>query len=234
MKINCIVVDDESLAREGIINYIKQIDFFNLQGDFKNAVQAANFLKSNNTDLIFLDIEMPLLSGLDFLRSTSDPVKVIFTTAYSNYALECYEFDVIDYLVKPISFDRFLKAANKAYSVFDEIKSKGSDQDIFIKTDQKLVRVIINDILFIEAMQNYLIIQTVNEKLITLLPLKGVFNLLPENDFIQTHKSFIVNKNRVEAIVGNELIMLKHRIPISFRLKSSVLDQLTRSKILKK
>jgi len=235
MKIDCIVVDDESIAREGMVNYIDQIEFFNLVGVFKNAVQATNFLQTSRADLIFLDIEMPLLSGLDFLKSTKDCPQVIFTTAYSEYALESYQFDVIDYLVKPISFDRFVQAANKAYRHLNQrTESKENDREIFIKTDQKLARVIINDILYIEGMQNYLIVHTEKEKLITLIPLKNVYSLLPEDEFVQTHKSFIVNRQKVEAIVGNEVLLGNSRIPISHRLKSKVLDKLTHKKILRK
>ncbi len=232
--IRCIIVDDEPLSREGLKDYVTQVEFLELVGSFKNAIQASNFIHTNAVDLLFLDIEMPKLSGVDFLKSTENHPPVIFTTAYSEYALESYEFDVIDYLVKPISFERFLQAANKAFKRFRVTTATSQTQEIFIKTDQKLVRIAMKDILFIEGMQNYQVVHTTNEKLITLIPLKNAFKLLPEDRFIQTHKSFIVNRNQIEAIVGNEIMIKGHRVPISHRMRSQVLEALTHHKLMSK
>ncbi|MBC3758172.1 response regulator transcription factor [Hyunsoonleella sp. SJ7] len=243
MKINCIIVDDESLARKGLKKYVEAIDFLDLKGLCINAMQANTLLKTETIDLVFLDIEMPLISGMDFLKSLSNPPKVIFTTAYSEYALESFAFDVIDYLVKPISFERFLQACNKAYKVFEtpklEIpvtsKEKKEEQDyLFVKVDHELVKINHDDILFIEGMQNYIRIYTLTTNHVVLVPLKNVFTLLPDNRFYQVHKSYVIPLDKVQAISGNQIIISQHKIPVSRNKKNEVLDILTRNKILKK
>lgn len=235
-KLTCLIIDDEPLARQGLENYVQQIDFLAVKGVCKNAMQANTILKEQNIDLLFLDIEMPLLSGIDFLKTTVNPPAVIFTTAYSEYALEGYQFDVIDYLLKPISFDRFLQASNKALRLLS--KQKGSDKQeipyIFVKTDKQLVKVNIPEILYVEGMQNYILLHTQTEKIIALVPLKNIFELLSTEDFIQIHKSFVVAKNKVEAIIGNQVTIAGKNLPISTRMKKEVVEKLTRNRLLKK
>lgn len=242
MKINCIIVDDEALARKGLEKYVKEIDFLELKDVCKNALQANAIINREKIDLLFLDIEMPMLSGIDFLKSLKHAPKVIFTTAYSEHAIESFEFDVVDYLVKPISFERFLQAANKAHRfisgetplVKTENNKEQKEEYVFIKTDKQLVKLLVNDILFIEAMQNYIRIITKEKSHITLVPLKKVLDILPQRDFIQVHKSYVISKLKVEAIVDNHILIEEHKIPIARSLKEEVLEKLLRDKVLKK
>lgn len=240
MKINCIIVDDESLARKGLNEYTKSIDFLNVVGVCKNAMEADAILRKEQVDLLFLDIEMPLISGMDFLKTLPHPPKVIFTTAYSEYALDSFAFDVIDYLVKPISFERFLKAANKAYKVFSDKKQEAVPESndrqnyFFAKVDKEFVKIKYHEILYIQGMQNYVNIVCEGHTKMVLIPLKNVFGSLPEDQFLQVHRSFIVNKEKIEAISGNQLLIKDDKIPLSRHLKESVVDELTKNKILKK
>lgn len=242
MKINCIIVDDEAIARKGLEKYVKEISFLDLKGVCKNAMQANNILNEEKIDLLFLDIEMPMISGLDFLKSLKNAPKVIFTTAYSEYAIDSFEFEVVDYLVKPISFERFLQAANKSFRIFSKEKipppvaivEEKVDEFIFVKTDKQLVKILLKDILYVESMQNYIRIFTKDNSHLTLVPLKKVFDILPEKDFIQIHKSFVISKSKVEAIVGNQVLIGEHKIPIGRSLKEEVLEALVRNKVLKK
>ena len=237
-QLTCLIIDDEPIARQGLENYVQQIDFLDLKGICKNAMQANTILKEQSIDLLFLDIEMPMLSGIDFLKTTANPPAVIFTTAYSKYALEGYQFDVIDYLLKPISFDRFLLAANKALRL---LKPKQQDHEkeeenpyIFVKTDKQLVKLNIAEILYIEGMQNYIIFHTTKEKVMALVPLKNIFDLLSETDFIKIHKSYVVAKDKIETIVGNQVSIADKLLPISTRMRKEVVEKLTGNRLLKK
>lgn len=247
LEISCIIVDDERIAREGIEKYVAQIDFLKLKGTFKNALEANSFLSNNSVDLMFLDIEMPMLSGIDFLKSLHRAPYTIFTTAYSQYALEGYKYDVIDYLVKPISFERFLQAVNKLVRILQKqqtdqeqtgtpaaqpVSEETADSEIFIKTDKKIVKLDHSEILFLESMQNYVKIHTAKEDFTSRITLKNIMDALPESAFIQTHKSFVVAKSKIDAIEGNMIIINKHRIPISRRLKDSILSELTKNRLL--
>lgn len=242
MKLNCIIVDDEALARKGLEKYIKKIDFLELKGVCKNAMEANTAIKEGEIDLLFLDIEMPMLSGIDFLKSLKHTPKVIFTTAYSQYAIESFEFDVLDYLVKPISFERFLQAANKAHRIISEnspspkteSKKKEGEKFIFVKTDKQLVKLFLDDILFVESLQNYIRIHVGKQSYLTLVPLKKVFDILPRKTFLQVHRSFVISTTKVEAIVGNQILIGEHKIPIGRNLKEGVLKNLTKDKILRK
>ena len=172
--LSCLIIDDEPLARAGIEQYVQQIDFLALKGVCKNAMQANTLLQQQDIDLLFLDIEMPVLSGIDFLKSTKNAPSVIFTTAYPKYALEGYQFDVIDYLLKPISFDRFLQACNKALRLVNISTGNTSAEApyIFVKTDKQLRKLVIADILYIEGMQNYILLHTAKEKITAIQRLK--------------------------------------------------------------
>jgi len=175
----CIVVDDEQLAREGIADYITQLDFLKLSGLCKDAIEAENLLSKTQVDLMFLDVQMPKMSGLDFLRTTTHPPLVVITTAYPNYALEGFELNVLDYLVKPITFKRFLQSAHKAKNQFQLLQTNASaksDQDdfFFVKCEQKFEKILIDDILFVEAMQNYVRIKCKKRSYVSLISLKVV------------------------------------------------------------
>ncbi len=234
--LQCLIVDDEPIGRGALARYVEQIDFLSLMGSCKNALEANNRLKEQEIDLIFLDIHMPMMSGLDWLSTLSKSPLIIFTTAHPQYAIESYEFDAIDYLLKPISFQRFLQAANKAQRFFSSLDRTPSEEEdyIFVKTDQQLVKVQIADIVFIESMQNYILFHTATEKIMTLVPLKQALEMLPADQFLQVHKSYVVAKDKVEAVEGNQLILGGQRVPVSVRLRRGVIDELMRGKLLRK
>lgn len=239
LKISCIIVDDERIAREGMEKYISKIDFLELKGTFKNAIDANSFLSSNNVDVMFLDIEMPMLSGIDFLKSLPQAPYTIFTTAYSHYALEGYKYDVIDYLVKPISFERFMQAVNKLVRIINKqnqaqlnsvLPNEANSTELFIKADNKIIKLHYSDILYIEGMQNYVNIVTKQQKITSRMTLKNLTDALPENKFIKIHKSYIVAKDRMEAIEGNLVQLGSYKLPISRRLKNEVVMEFTQPK----
>lgn len=238
--INCIIIDDEPLARTGLKEYIDDIDFFNLLGSFDNALAATEMLGSGNVDLLFLDIQMPKLTGIDFFKTLKDPPAVIFTTAYPQYALEGFEVNALDYLVKPISFDRFFKAALKAKEFYATRQSEkataneNTNDHFFIKANNSLVKIFYADILFVEALQNYVTIHTTEKKYISYLTFKSVEDYLHGNGFIKVHKSYIIAAARVDSIDGNELRMGQHHIPISRSMKDEVMEKLLSGKFLKR
>jgi len=233
LKIHCVITDDEPVARKGLQGYIEKIDFLDLVAVCEDAIQLNTVLKQQTIDLLFLDIEMPYISGIEFLKNVSNPPKVIFTTAYERYAIQGYELDVLDYLLKPISADRFLKAVNKAYDYFQSKQS--TDQPyFFVKADNKLEKILFSEILFAEAMENYVAIYTSNKKIITHSTLKAVQENLPLNQFIQPHKSYLVNINCINAIEGNVLHVSKYEVPVSKYQKEEVLEKIVNNKLLKK
>lgn len=241
MLINCIVIDDEPLARKGLKEYINDVDFLLLAGEFDTPLKAAEVISGQEMSLLFLDIQMPKISGLDFIKSLKNAPPVIFTTAYPQYALDGFELNALDYLVKPISFDRFLKAAYKAKE-FYEVRQKNlliaieeKDKEyLFIKADNKLVKIFYNDILFMEALQNYVCIHTLQKKYITYLTIKSVEEFLPADQFIKTHKSFIIAASKIESIDGNIILLGTHHIPISRNMKDEVIGKLLKGKFLKR
>lgn len=241
MTINCILIDDEPLARAGLEEYIADIDFLNLLGTFANPLAATEILGTGKVQLLFLDIQMPRITGLEFFKTLKNPPPVIFTTAYPQYALDGFEVNALDYLVKPISFDRFLKAALKAkefYEVRQVNRTENSTGDagsyFFIKADNKLVKIFYEDILFIEALQNYVNIHTAGKKYMSYLTFRSVEEYLPAGRFIKVHKSFIIAAARVDSIDGNEIHMGEYRIPISRGLKDEVTEKLLKGKFLKR
>jgi DNA-binding LytR/AlgR family response regulator len=242
MKINCIIIDDEPLARKGLKEYIADIDFLQLTGEFDNPVKAMDMLGREEVHLLFLDIQMPKITGLDFFKSLQPAPPVIFTTAFPQYALEGFELNALDYLVKPISFERFLKAVIRARE-FYEVRQKniaeampGSDHSdyFFTKADNKLVRIFFEDVLFAEALQNYVVIQTKDKKYITYLTFRSVEDYLPSDRFIKTHKSFIISASKVDSIEANDIRIGQYHIPISRNLKEEVMEKLVNGKFLKR
>ncbi|WP_108869100.1 LytR/AlgR family response regulator transcription factor [Aquimarina aquimarini] len=220
-QLNCLIIDDEPIAREGIADYCNEISSLNVVALCKNVLQANHYLENNQIDLIFLDINMPIVSGIDWLKELKNSPSIIMTTAYEEYALESFAYNVLDYLVKPISFERFLQATNKVYNYKDH---NTENKVLFIKSKKQLKKVNINDILFIEAMQNYIKVITLEETIITNMTLKCFKNQLPDDNFIQTHKSYVVSKYKVDKIIGNQVIIRDYKIPISVRLRKTVLD----------
>jgi DNA-binding LytR/AlgR family response regulator len=240
MNINCIVIDDEPLARRGLKEYIADVDFLNLIAEFDSPLKAADLISRGQAQLLFLDIQMPKITGLEFFKTLQNPPPVIFTTAYPQYALDGFEVNALDYLVKPVSFDRFLKASLRAKE-FYEVREKnlagtsGPAADyVFIKADNKLVKLLYDDILFAEALQNYVIIHTKDKKYITYLTFKSVEDYLPGSAFIKTHKSYIISAAKIASIEGNDIRIGQHHIPISRNLKEEVMDKLLKGKFLKR
>jgi len=234
-KIKCVITDDEPFARKGLQGYIEQIDFLELKGICENALELNSLLKKEPVDLLFLDIEMPYVTGIDFLKSITAPPKVIFTTAYEKYALQGFELEVLDYLLKPISFERFMKAANKAFDYFRSQQAPAAGQDyIFVKADSKLEKIHFTDILFVEALENYVAIYTHEKKIITHLTLKMLQEKLPPGAFIQPHKSYIVSIGKINSIEGNILHVLHYQVPISKYQKEEMMEKIVNSKLLKR
>lgn len=233
MNIKCIITDDEPVARKGLQGYIDKIDFLQLVAVCEDAIQLNSALKQQSVDLIFLDIEMPYVTGIDFLKNATNPPKVIFTTAYEKYAIKGYELDVLDYLLKPISFERFLKAANRAFDYFN-VQQKNTEPYIFVKTDNKLEKINFDYILFVEAMENYVAIYLQDKKMIVHSTLKALLETLPAASFIQPHKSYIVNMNAIGSIEGNILHVSTYQVPVSKYQKEEVMEKILNNRLLKK
>ena len=243
MTLKCVAIDDEPLARECIANYVREIDFLELTGTGSNPVDLTKLLDEKKVDLVFLDIQMPVINGIEFLKMTANPPMVIITTAYPSYALEGFQLDVLDYLVKPITFNRFFKAVSKAKDYqhlleksvsVDVAKNSADEEYFFIKCDYKYERIYFNDILYIEAMQNYVTIYTTKGKYITLLYLKNVEQNLDKKSFIRVHKSYVVSISKIESIENNEIVMQSYRIPISRNYRDEVIERVVNNKLWKK
>jgi DNA-binding LytR/AlgR family response regulator len=228
MKMNCIAVDDEILALKKIKRYADKIDYLNLLGTFDNALATFSFLRENKADLIFLDIQMDEFTGIQLLETIKDPPYVILTTAYDEYALKAYELDVMDYLLKPIPFERFVKAVEKVYARFLNVTHKnqnvsGEIQIIpsappdytFIKSGNKTVKVYFNKILYIEGMRDYLQIHTEDSKIMTLLNFKSIQEMLDPKKFIRVHKSYIISIDKIDYIENNVIKIRDKLIPVS-------------------
>lgn len=230
MKIKTIIVEDEPLAREGLKSYIREIEFLDLVATCENALEANDAISSQNPDLMFLDIQMPKITGLDFLKSLNNPPLVIFTTAYPNYALQGFELNVIDYLVKPYPFDRFLKAANKAREMHllknQQFTTEKIKDYIFLKVDNVLKRINFADILFVEGMENYIAVHTLEGRFITLMTMKNMEESLPSQVFLRVHKTYIISKPKVKGIVGNEIDMGVKKIPFSRSRRNEIIEAL--------
>ncbi|HEX6182247.1 MAG TPA: LytTR family DNA-binding domain-containing protein [Chitinophagaceae bacterium] len=236
MKLRCVVTDDEPMARKGLQGYIEKIDFLELVAVCENALELNSLLKQQPVDLLFLDIEMPYMTGIEFMKNLPSPPKVIFTTAYDKYAIQGFELEVLDYLLKPISFERFMKAANKAY---DQIKmnkaAAGAEADhLFVKADNKLEKIRFDEILFIEALENYIGIYTAGKKIVTHSTMKALQEKLPSQRFIQPHKSYIVAIDKINSIEGNVLHIQQYQVPISKYLKEEIMEKIVNNSLLKK
>jgi DNA-binding LytR/AlgR family response regulator len=243
MTLNCVAIDDEPLARECIANYVREIDFLQLAGTGSNPVELTRLMDEHKVDLVFLDIQMPVINGIEFLKMMPNPPMVIIVTAYPSYALDGFQLDVLDYLVKPITFNRFFKAVSKAKDYYllkskpvstENIKVNTADDYFFIKCDYKYERIYFSDILFIEAMQNYIAIYTGKGKYITLLSLKNVEQNLDMNSFMRVHKSYIVAVSKIESIENNEIVIKSHRVPLSRNYRDEVIEKVVNSKLWKK
>ncbi|MGC1205262.1 MAG: LytTR family DNA-binding domain-containing protein, partial [Flavobacteriaceae bacterium] len=214
---NCIIIEDEIPAQKILKNFIDKIPSLQLLGVFKAAIEANSFLNNNTVDLVLLDINLPDMSGIDFIKTIKNPPAIVMTTAYPDYAVNSFELDtIVDYLVKPFSFDRFLKAINKVKDRIELPKNKQDDnaEILFLNVDKTLHKLVLNSILYIESDRNYLTVVTENQKLSYIDSLKNWTAKLPENQFFQVHKSFIVNSKFVDKISGNVLFVNNNKIPI--------------------
>jgi two-component system, LytTR family, response regulator len=224
-RITCIITDDEPFARKGLQGYVEKTGFLDLKGCCEDALQLNSLLADQPVDLLFMDIQMPHITGIEFIKTLSKPPKVIFTTAFEKYAIQGFDLEVIDYLLKPIPYERFLKAAWKARDYFTLHQQKGYSATpyLFLKADGKLEKVTFAEILFIEGMENYVAVHFTNKKLIIHTTIKALLQKLPGGQFIQTHKSYLVAVDKVESIEGNILHIQKHRVPVSKNLRDDVL-----------
>lgn len=239
MKLNCLIIDDEPIARKLLQEYIEEIDFLVLAGTAENPLKATKMINELDIDLVFLDINMPKMTGLQFLRSANNLPMVIMTTAYGQYALDGFELAVVDYLVKPFSLDRFLKAAQKALEL-KSLKQKQAppphaEPDYFyVKCDGKIERVLYADLIYVEAMANYVVLYTIPKKLVVYLTIKGIQEKLPADRFLQVHKSHIVNLKMINSIEGNMLNLGSAKVTIGQSFYDEVMDRILRGKYFKR
>lgn len=238
---NCIIVDDEPLAREAVQILIAQYGGnLNLIDSFNNADTAGKFMEFNSVDLVFLDIQMPGVNGIEFAKKIKKDTFVIFTTAFSEFALDSYEVDAIDYLIKPVKFDRFQKAVDKAFTyskLFDSGLNSNAIEDFteeyfFVKADRKMFKVYFNDIQFVEGLKDYVVIHTENQKIITAMNIKTIHEHLPNKQFVRVSKSYIVNSKAIESIDNNTVYIGKNEIPIGNVYRDYFFNEFVSKKIL--
>jgi len=228
MKINCLIIDDEPLAQNVLKKFIADCPLVELCGVYNNAVEATVFLQSNNVDLLFLDINMPKISGLSFFKSLVKPPLVVFTTAYPEYALEGFEVDAVDYMVKPFSFERFLKAVNKVHEKLNvvQLKNRINEGSILLKSDKKVYNVHFDNILYIQAIGDYVKVVTTEKNLLVHSTIKSMVDQLPIDEFIRIHKSYIISIKKLEYIEGNQVKIAKENLPIGQNFKDELLRRL--------
>jgi len=230
--IKVVIVDDEPLAREGLMGYVREVDFLTLAGVCENPLELIPIMDQQEIDLIFLDIQMPKMSGIDFLKILQKPPMVVITTAYPSYALEGFQLNVLDYLLKPVTFERFFKAAAKARDYHRLLTKEPVETDyFFIKCGNKYEKIPFADILYIEGMQNYVNIFTTKGKFMTILSLKSLEENLNKSLFMRVHKSYIVATAQIEGIEGGEIFIRDHRIPISRNYQQRVIDEVVKKRL---
>lgn len=239
-KIKCLVIDDELPARDVLEKHIAGVEALELAGTCTNAVEALSFLQSHTVDLLFLDIQMPHILGTNFIRTLKNPPKVIFTTAYRKYAIEGFELDAVDYLLKPISFDRFLKAVNKILDLNIQINTKTSTTEnraepaqpfLYLRVDRKMVKVLFNDILYIEGLRDYIKIFTTTKTIITKHQLSSLEEMLPSDAFSRIHRSYIVSIARIDSYNTDTIEIGNKELPIGRLFKHDVSKLLNRSSL---
>jgi DNA-binding LytR/AlgR family response regulator len=230
-----IIVDDEPLALEVLETYLTHFPELNLKAKCANAVEAFEALSEGDIDLMFLDIQMPQISGIDFLKSLKNPPKVIFTTAFSNYALEGFELNAVDYLLKPFSLERFTKAVQKFKEIYaknDKTLSEAEAPDyIFVKADKKLIKLRFEDIFHVEGLKDYVMLHTPNGRIVTLQTMKSLEEKLPSSNFIRVHRSYIVNLNLIELLETNSVTVNKKKIPIGKNYKDELFNVINQKRL---
>jgi len=231
MKISCIIVDDEPMALNLVESYAKKVPFLDVKTTCSSAIEAMNFIKDNPIDLLFLDIQMPDLTGIEFSKMLPQSTRVIFTTAFDNYALEGFKVDAIDYLLKPFDFAEFLAASNKALQWFELVKNKSNSVNtpteekefLFVKSEYKQLRIKLSEVLYFEGLKDYIKIWLKNQPkpILTLMSLKSLEQELPSTKFMRVHRSFIVALNNIETIERSQIIINKQRITVSEQYKAN-------------
>lgn len=235
----CIIIDDEPLARKGIIKLVKEVPFLELVGAYGDSIEAISVLEKENVDLLFLDIQMPKMTGIDFLKTVRNLPITIITTAYPDYALQSYELDVVDYLLKPVSLERFVKSVTRAKELYD-LRNKNEDISadnndfIFIKSDSRIEKIMLDDIIYIESLQNYVAIHTTEKKYIAYLTLKSLEEQLDNSKFIKVNKSNIIPISKIDAVTGNVIHIGTHNFSISRKSKDEILEKITGDKLIKR
>ena len=229
--ISCIIVDDESMARDIIATHLAQIQNIEVIAQCKNAIEAFNFINNNAVDLIFLDINMPEISGIAFAKSINKNIKIIFTTAYRDYAVEGFDLQAVDYLLKPIPFERLLKAVNRYFevnTVQSDIQLKPTDNNdfIFVRSDRRMLKITFSDILYIESLSDYIKIHLKDQCIVTRETISAIEAKLPQKDFLRIHRSYIVSLNKIESFTNEEVTVNRKAIPISRSYKKDVLNHL--------
>lgn len=239
MKLKCLIIDDEPIARKLLQEYIEETDFLELVGTAVNPLKATGLINSLNADLIFLDINMPKMSGMEFLRSVPNLPMVIMTTAYGQYALDGFELAVVDYLVKPFSLERFLKATQKALEIKTLKENKtapaySGPEYFYVKCEGKIEKVECDELIYVEAMANYVILHTTTGKLVVYLTIKGILKKLPTDKFMQVHKSYIVNQKKINTIEGNMLHLGNHKIAMGLSFTEEVMARVLKDRFIKR
>lgn len=234
MSIRCIIVDDEPLAIEILESYVAKVEQLQLVSTFRNAVSAFTFLQQHSVDLIFLDIQMPKLSGIDFLKTLKNAPKVIFTTAFRDYALQGFELEIVDYLLKPIPFDRFLKAVAKVLHQPTPTTTAAKpdmvpDNYVYFKVDKKMIKTKMADVLYIESIKDYVKVKTPEREIVTQQKISYLEESLPREQFLRIHRSFIVNLEKIDAYSATDVEIGKQSIPIGRNYKNDVMKILARN-----
>lgn len=239
MRLKCVIIDDEPVARKLLKEYIEDISFLEIAGEADNPLKAQAILDRESIDLIFLDVNMPKLTGIEFLKTSNSLPMVIMTTAYAEYALEGFTLDVLDYLVKPFSFGRFLKASGKAkeyHQLQNHVRTNATlnENYFFVKCNGRIEKILYDELLYIEAALNYVILHTISNKMIVYLTIKSILESLPATLFIKVHKSFIINKHKIRSIEGNTVRISSAEIPISQNYHDEVMKMILSDKLLKR
>jgi DNA-binding LytR/AlgR family response regulator len=237
--LKCLIVDDEPIAIKGVVNFINQLDFLEVIDTCTSAMKATEILKTKDVDLMFLDINMPMLSGLDFLKSLDKSPLTILTTAYSEHALEGFKLNVVDYLMKPLEFQRFFQAAHKALDLFQsrivtQNTKEGADSDMYIRQGDTFQRIIWEDILFVEGMQNYLKLHFKDKTFVIHQTMISLEEMLPKDSFFRIHQSYLINTNKIDAISGGRVFINGQQLPVSRHRKEELLKTVVYVKLISK
>jgi len=236
--LRCLIVDDESFAIEGVIRYIDKLDFLQVAETCSSAIEATEMIKNSKIDLMFLDINMPELTGVEFIESLDDAPLTIFTTAYSEYALEGFRLNVVDYLLKPIGFPRFFQAAQKALELFRSRQTikmeENKASEMYIKQEDRFVKVVWEDILFVEAMQNYLRLHFKDKTYVIHQTMSSIEEILPKDAFFRIHKSFLVNISHIDTVSGGRVFVNGIELPLSKHRKDDLFNNIILKKLISK